>query len=125
MSDTSPLINVTPFTEHEIHKPKTKFRILLITRLNLALPCVYELLTFSPVHADYIDFLRTVTPNSVDEHMNQLRRFNMGSAGEADCPVFDGLFEYCQVGMGGYLHMVLCHSMSFFAGCVSPHLCVF
>lgn len=29
--------------------------------------------------------------------MQQLRRFNVGVAGEADCPVFDGLFEYCQV----------------------------
>lgn len=62
------------------------------------------------MHADYIDFLRTVTPNSVDEHMNQLRRFNMGSAGEADCPVFDGLFEYCQVGL---VHGPLPRALSF------------
>ena len=27
-----------------------------------------------------------------------MRRFNLGVLGEADCPVFDGLFEYCQVG---------------------------
>lgn len=30
--------------------------------------------------------------------MAQMRRFNLGILGEADCPVFDGLFEYCQVG---------------------------
>ena len=29
--------------------------------------------------------------------MLQMRRFNMGAVGEADCPVFDGLFEYCAV----------------------------
>lgn len=29
--------------------------------------------------------------------MAQLKRFNMGLPGEADCPVFDGVFEYCQV----------------------------
>ncbi|MEW5298362.1 MAG: hypothetical protein WDW36_001494 [Sanguina aurantia] len=63
-------------------------------------PRSFEQLT--EFHADdYIDFLRTVTPSSVDEHITQLRRFNMGSAGEADCPVFDGLFEYCQIYSGG------------------------
>lgn len=29
--------------------------------------------------------------------MLQMRRFNMGAVGEADCPVFDGLLEYCAV----------------------------
>jgi hypothetical protein len=29
--------------------------------------------------------------------MNQLKRFNLGIAGEADCPVFDDMFKYCQV----------------------------
>jgi hypothetical protein len=33
--------------------------------------------------------------------MTQLRRFNMGIAGEADCPVFDGLYEYCQARRAG------------------------
>ena len=51
--------------------------------------------------SDYINFLRGVTPNTVDENMMQLRRFNMGIAGEADCPVFDGMYEYCQVRWGG------------------------
>lgn len=52
-------------------------------------------------NTDYINFLRGVTPNTVDENMTQLRRFNMGIAGEADCPVFDGLYEYCQVSQEG------------------------
>lgn len=29
--------------------------------------------------------------------MLQMRRFNMGAVGEADCPVFDGLLDYCAV----------------------------
>ncbi len=29
--------------------------------------------------------------------MTQMRRFNLGPVGEADCPVFDGMFEYCAV----------------------------
>lgn len=30
----------------------------------------------------------------------QMRRFNLGPVGEADCPVFDGMMEYFQVGPG-------------------------
>lgn len=50
-----------------------------------------------PRAAEYVDFLRNATPDNQDEYMTQLRRFNMGVPGEADCPVFDGLFQYCQV----------------------------
>ena len=32
--------------------------------------------------------------------MMQMRRFNLGAVGEADCPVFDGMFEYFQVCRG-------------------------
>lgn len=31
----------------------------------------------------------------------QMRRFNLGAVGEADCPVFDGMFEYFQIYTGG------------------------
>ena len=49
-------------------------------------------------HADdYVKFLKAVTPDNQDEFLTQMRRFNLGSVGEADCPVFDGLFEYCSV----------------------------
>ena len=40
-----------------------------------------------------------MTPDNQDEYLAQMRRFNLGCLGEADCPVFDGLFEYCQVGI--------------------------
>ncbi|KAF5843933.1 hypothetical protein DUNSADRAFT_55 [Dunaliella salina] len=53
-------------------------------------------------HADdYIDFLRNVTPGNAEDHLNQLRRFNMGQVGDVDCPVFDGVYEYCQIYSGG------------------------
>lgn len=42
-----------------------------------------------------------VSISSVEEFMPQLRRFNIGLAGEADCPVFDGMFQYCQTYSGG------------------------
>ena len=44
-----------------------------------------------------MSFLKNVTPDNQDEYMVQMRRFNLGPVGEADCPVFDGMFEYCAV----------------------------
>ncbi|KAL0584321.1 hypothetical protein ABG067_005822 [Albugo candida] len=42
---------------------------------------------------DYIYFLRLVTPDNMHEYVRQLQRFNVGE----DCPVFDGVFEFCQL----------------------------
>ncbi|RLN65711.1 hypothetical protein BBJ28_00016790, partial [Nothophytophthora sp. Chile5] len=42
---------------------------------------------------DYIHFLRLVTPDNMHEYLRQLQRFNVGE----DCPVFDGVFEFCQL----------------------------
>ncbi len=58
--------------------------------------------------ADYVDFLKSVTPDNQDEYMQQLRRFNMGAPGEADCPVFDGVFEYCAVSRIHNLSCITC-----------------
>ena len=53
-------------------------------------------------HADdYVDFLMSVNSDNQEEFMMQMRRFNLGSVGEADCPVFDGMFEYFQIYSGG------------------------
>jgi histone deacetylase 1/2 len=46
---------------------------------------------------DYVNFLRAVTPDNMHEHLRQLQRFNVGE----DCPVFDGLFEFCQISASG------------------------
>lgn len=46
---------------------------------------------------DYIDFLKKVTPESMPEHTRQLTRFNVGE----DCPVFDGMYEFCQLYTSG------------------------
>ncbi|KAL2656904.1 hypothetical protein AAZV13_04G150200 [Glycine max] len=53
-------------------------------------------------HADdYVDFLSTVSPQILSEnshsHYRQLKRFNVGE----DCPVFDGLFDFCRASAGG------------------------
>lgn len=54
-----------------------------------------------PCNADYVDFLMSVTPDNQDEFLMQMRRFNLGAVGEADCPVFDGMFEYFRIYSGG------------------------
>jgi len=48
---------------------------------------------------DYIDFLRLVTPDNMNEYSKQLMKFNVGE----DCPVFDGMFQFCQISAGGSL----------------------
>jgi acetoin utilization deacetylase AcuC-like enzyme len=42
--------------------------------------------------ADYIDLLSVVTPDNQAEHSAAMQRHNFNE----DCPVFDGLFEYCR-----------------------------
>jgi len=46
---------------------------------------------------DYINFLRLITPDNMSDYVRQLQRFNVGE----DCPVFDGLFEFCQIYTSG------------------------
>ena len=49
-------------------------------------------------HSDeYTRFLQDITPENMQEYIQQLERFNLG----ADCPVFDGMWEYCQAYTGG------------------------
>ena len=46
---------------------------------------------------DYINFLRLITPDNSIDYTRQLQRFNVGE----DCPVFDGVFEFCQIYASG------------------------
>ncbi|KAK4045708.1 histone deacetylase 1 [Daphnia magna] len=46
---------------------------------------------------DYIRFLRSIRPDNMTEYNKQMQRFNVGE----DCPVFDGLYEFCQLSAGG------------------------
>ncbi|OQE71307.1 hypothetical protein PENNAL_c0107G08861 [Penicillium nalgiovense] len=55
----------------------------------------YEMTQF---HTDeYIDFLFKVTPDNMDRFSKEQNRYNVGD----DCPVFDGLFEFCGISAGG------------------------
>lgn len=43
-------------------------------------------------HSDeYIEFLQRVNPQNIQGYTKYLSHFNVGD----DCPVFDGLFEFC------------------------------
>ncbi|KAH6803260.1 histone deacetylase 6 [Perilla frutescens var. frutescens] len=48
---------------------------------------------------EYVEFLSSVSPDTLHDHTHarHLKRFNVGE----DCPVFDGLFNFCQASAGG------------------------
>eukprot|EP01132_Coremiostelium_polycephalum_P009130 gene9130-11187_t len=53
--------------------------------------------------SDYVDFLERVTPGNVNEWKDVYKRFHIGE----DCPVFPGLWNYCQVYTGGSIEGAL------------------
>ncbi|NXF27439.1 HDAC1 deacetylase, partial [Rhodinocichla rosea] len=70
---------------------------------------------------DYIKFLRSIRPDNMSEYSKQMQRFNVGE----DCPVFDGLFEFCQLSAGGSVGKItnpLQKSLYFLSHC-SPFPC--
>jgi len=46
---------------------------------------------------EYLSFLRAINPDNVGEYTKQMTRFNVGE----DCPVFDGMYAFCQASCGG------------------------
>eukprot|EP00039_Didymoeca_costata_P013218 m.197267 g.197267 ORF g.197267 m.197267 type:complete len:152 (-) comp15710_c1_seq6:3975-4430(-) len=48
---------------------------------------------------EYIDFLKRVTPENQKHFSDSLSRFNVGD----DCPVFDGLYDFCSIYTGASL----------------------
>jgi histone deacetylase 1/2 len=47
---------------------------------------------------DYIDFLKRITPETMKQFTSQMPKFGVGE--HTDCPVFDGLFEFCSIYTG-------------------------
>ncbi|KAH7034670.1 uncharacterized protein B0I36DRAFT_381557 [Microdochium trichocladiopsis] len=55
-------------------------------------------LEMTQFHTDeYIDFLQKVSPENMENYQREQTKFNVGD----DCPVFDGLFEFCGISAGG------------------------
>jgi len=66
--------------------------------MELFRPALASAEDMTQFHSDeYVEFLRLITPDNQHEHMRQLKRFNCAE----DCPVFDGLFNFCQIYTGG------------------------
>ncbi|KAL2507456.1 Histone deacetylase 9 [Forsythia ovata] len=47
--------------------------------------------------ADYVEFLNRITPDTQSLFSNEMVKYNLGE----DCPVFENLFEFCQIYAGG------------------------
>ncbi|KZF24507.1 hypothetical protein L228DRAFT_228525 [Xylona heveae TC161] len=55
-------------------------------------------LEMTQYHTDeYVDFLQKVTPDNMDNYAKEQGKYNVGD----DCPIFDGLFEFCGISAGG------------------------
>ncbi|CAF4427247.1 unnamed protein product [Rotaria sp. Silwood2] len=51
-------------------------------------------------HSDeYVKFIQNVRPDNIMEFNKQMQRFNVGE----DCPVFEGVYEFCQISPSGSL----------------------
>ncbi|AFR96008.1 histone deacetylase RPD3 [Cryptococcus neoformans C23] len=52
----------------------------------------------SQFHTDeYVDFLYRINPDNAAQFAKEQVKYNVGD----DCPIFDGLFEYCSISAGG------------------------
>ncbi|KAJ3299393.1 putative histone deacetylase 1-B [Borealophlyctis nickersoniae] len=72
----------------------------LYKKMEINRPTPASLKELTKFHSDdYIDFLHRVTPDNLDEVSKYQGKFNVGE----DCPVFDGLYEFCSLSAGGSL----------------------
>jgi len=90
--------------------PMKPHRISLTHCLVLRYDLHKKMKLYRPYHAterdmcrfhsdDYIQFLRSVTPQNVQNFTKYLSVFNVGE----DCPVFDGMFDFCKMYTGASL----------------------
>lgn len=70
----------------------------LYRRMEVFRPRLVSPTAMTRFHSDdYVNFLKVITPDNMQDYVRQLQRFNVGE----DCPVFDGLFEFCQLYTSG------------------------
>ncbi|CAK7329217.1 unnamed protein product [Dovyalis caffra] len=90
-----------PMKPHRIrmaHNLITSYGLLRYMEITRPFPAAPE--DIGKFHSDeYVEFLSSVSPESLanPEHGTRSERFNVCE----DCPVFDGLFEFCQASAGG------------------------
>eukprot|EP00002_Diphylleia_rotans_P009026 TRINITY_DN1903_c0_g1_i1.p1 TRINITY_DN1903_c0_g1~~TRINITY_DN1903_c0_g1_i1.p1 ORF type:complete len:438 (-),score=95.00 TRINITY_DN1903_c0_g1_i1:231-1544(-) len=70
----------------------------LFNKLEIFRPSLAKESDMTKFHSDdYVSFLKLITPDNTKEYAEQLQIFNVGE----DCPVFDGLYQFCQISSGG------------------------
>ncbi|KAH6650484.1 hypothetical protein F5144DRAFT_588949 [Chaetomium tenue] len=88
-----------PMKPHRIrlaHSLVMNYDVYKFLEIYRAKPAVTSEMT--QFHTDeYIEFLQKVTPDNMDGFMREQGKYNVGD----DCPVFDGLFEFCGISAGG------------------------
>ncbi|KAK4538382.1 hypothetical protein CDCA_CDCA17G4407 [Cyanidium caldarium] len=109
---------VAYFMDHHVggyyygqHHPMKPHRVAMTHNLCLAYGLYRHMEVYRPraaaaeeckkFHAaDYIDFLRRVTPDNAESLLEALQRFNVGRQ-YGDCPIFDGIWDFCATSAGG------------------------
>ncbi|KAL5017145.1 hypothetical protein ScPMuIL_006734 [Solemya velum] len=104
--------NVAYFYDPDVGQghPMKPYRIALTHGLVLHYGLYKKMNVYRPYRAsshdmcrfhseDYIDFLMRVTPGNHTQFTKQLSLFNVGD----DCPVFDGLYDFCSMYTGASL----------------------
>ncbi|KAJ6244563.1 histone deacetylase 2 [Anaeramoeba flamelloides] len=67
-------------------------------KMKIYRPVRSDFLQLTKFHSDeYIRFLQKVSPENLESVPTERQRFNIGE----DTPVFDGLFDFCQISAGG------------------------
>ncbi|CEG70039.1 Putative Histone deacetylase [Rhizopus microsporus] len=92
-----------PKRMHMVHNMVVNYG--LYKKLDIVKPTRCSAFQMTRFHSDeYVNFLQTVTPDNLETLALQhggleqgIARFNVGE----DCPVFEGLFEFCSISAGG------------------------
>lgn len=70
----------------------------IFKRMNLFSPAAASFEDLTRFHSnDYIEFLQSIRKENAERREKELSKYNMIE----DCPVFEGLYEYCQTTAGG------------------------
>lgn len=68
--------------------------------MKMLIPAACDLSDMCRFHSqDYIEFLQRVTPRNVDQFSKYFQQYNVME----DCPIFEGLFDFCAKYTGGSL----------------------
>uniref|UniRef100_A0A1I7XF39 Histone deacetylase n=1 Tax=Heterorhabditis bacteriophora TaxID=37862 RepID=A0A1I7XF39_HETBA len=74
------------------------FILNFICKVYRPFPATFEEMT--RFHSEeYMNFLKCASPENLKMYNKQMLKFNVGE----DCPLFDGLYEFCQLSSGGSL----------------------